>query len=145
MNYYTNTCNYVNELFCHILLFFFFQSKDKKITPGLDFPVVQLIMIFLKIFYIKGNIRFENLRPSFLYVHVYYTYMYVHVNICIYSHTQLYTAAAESHQSCPTLCDPIVGSPPGSSVPGILQARTLEWVAISFSQTIYYRILNISE
>ena len=42
-------------------------------------------------------------------------------------------AAAKSLQSCPTLCDPIDGSLPGSSVPGILQARTLEWVAISFS------------
>ena len=42
------------------------------------------------------------------------------------------TAAAKSLQSCPTLCDPIDGSPPGSLVPGILQARTLEWVAISF-------------
>ena len=41
-------------------------------------------------------------------------------------------AAAKSLQSCPTLCDPIHGSPPGSTVPGILQARTLEWVAISF-------------
>ena len=41
-------------------------------------------------------------------------------------------AAAKSLQSCPTLCDPIDGSPPGSSIPGILQARTLEWVAISF-------------
>ena len=41
-------------------------------------------------------------------------------------------AAAKSLQSCPTLCDPIDGSPPGSAVPGILQARTLEWVAISF-------------
>ena len=41
-------------------------------------------------------------------------------------------AAAASLQSCPTLCDPIDGSPPGSPVPGILQARTLEWVAISF-------------
>ena len=41
--------------------------------------------------------------------------------------------AAKSLQSCPTLCDPIDGSPPGSLVPGILQARTLEWVAISFS------------
>ena len=41
--------------------------------------------------------------------------------------------AAKSLQSCPTLCDPIDGSPPGSPVPGILQARTLEWVAISFS------------
>ena len=42
-------------------------------------------------------------------------------------------AAAKSLQSCPTLCDPIDGSPPGSPVLGILQARTLEWVAISFS------------
>ena len=42
-------------------------------------------------------------------------------------------AAAKSLQSCPTLCDPIDGSPPGSPVPGILQAITLEWVAISFS------------
>ena len=42
-------------------------------------------------------------------------------------------AAAKSLQSCPTLCNPIDGSPPGSPVSGILQARTLEWVAISFS------------
>ena len=42
-------------------------------------------------------------------------------------------AAAKSLQSCPTLCDPIDGSPPGSPVSGILQARTLEWIAISFS------------
>ena len=42
-------------------------------------------------------------------------------------------AAAKSLQSCPTLCDPADGSPPGSPVPGILKARTLEWVAISFS------------
>ena len=41
--------------------------------------------------------------------------------------------AAKSLQSCPTLCDPIDGSPPGSPIPGILQARTLEWVTISFS------------
>ena len=43
--------------------------------------------------------------------------------------------AAKSLQSCPTLCDPRDGSPPGSPVPGILQARTLEWVAISFSNS----------
>ena len=42
-------------------------------------------------------------------------------------------AAAKSLQSSPTLCDPIDRSPPGSAIPGILQARTLEWVAISFS------------
>ena len=44
-------------------------------------------------------------------------------------------AAAASLQSCPTRCDPRDSSPPGSPVPGILQARTLEWVAISFSMT----------
>jgi len=44
-----------------------------------------------------------------------------------------HAAAAKSLQSCPTLCDLIDGSPPGSTIPGILQARTLEWVAISFS------------
>ena len=47
--------------------------------------------------------------------------------------SKLITAAAKSLQSCPTLCDPVDGSSPGSLVPGILQARTLEWVIISFS------------
>ena len=46
--------------------------------------------------------------------------------------TDAAAATAKSLQSCPTLCDPTDGSPPGSPVPGILQARTLEWVAISF-------------
>ena len=45
-------------------------------------------------------------------------------------------AAAKSLQLCPTLCDPIDGNPPGFPVPGILQARTLEWVAISFSNAL---------
>ena len=47
---------------------------------------------------------------------------------------------AKSLQSCPTLCDPIDGSPPGSPVPGILQARTLEWVAISFSDAWKWKV-----
>ena len=50
----------------------------------------------------------------------------------------LAAAAAKSLQSCPTLCNPMDGSPPGSAIPGILQARTLEWVAISFSKYIGY-------
>ena len=49
-------------------------------------------------------------------------------------------AAAKSLQSCPTLCDSIDGSPPGSAVPGILQARTLEWVAISFSNAWKWKV-----
>ena len=58
--------------------------------------------------------------------------------LCLYMFEQYFfyyaAAAAKSLQSCLTLCDPTDGSPPGSSVPGILQARTLEWVAISFSK-----------
>jgi len=54
-----------------------------------------------------------------------------HIKRC--STSLLIAAAAKLLQSCPTLCDPIDGGPPGSPVPGILQARTLEWVAISFS------------
>ena len=58
-------------------------------------------------------------------------------------------ATAKSLQSCPTLCDPIDGSPPGSGVPGILQARTLEWVAIAFSHynnnPPQIRWLNVAE
>ena len=49
-------------------------------------------------------------------------------------------AAAKSLQSCPTLCDPIDGSPPGSPVPGILQARTLKWVAITFSNAWKWKV-----
>ena len=49
-------------------------------------------------------------------------------------------AAAKSLQSCPTLCDPIDGSPSGSNVPGILQARTLEWVAIAFSNAWKWKV-----
>ena len=49
-------------------------------------------------------------------------------------------AAAKSLQSCPTLCDPIAGSPTGFPVPGILQARTLEWVAISFSNAWKWKV-----
>ena len=53
--------------------------------------------------------------------------------IITYYSLYLSAAAAKSLQSCLTLCDPIDGSPPGSTIPGILQARTLEWVAIFFS------------
>ena len=53
-------------------------------------------------------------------------------------------AAAKSLQSCPTLCDPTDSSPPGSAIPGILQARTLEWVAISFSNAWKWKVKLLS-
>ena len=71
----------------------------------------------------------------------YYEYVFLMIINPIFRNNWMYktfhwksaVAAAKSPQSCPTLCDPVDGSPPGSSVHGILQARTLEWVAISFS------------
>ena len=53
---------------------------------------------------------------------------------------RIHAAAAKSVQSCPTLCDPIYGSPSDSPIPGILQARTLEWVAISFSSAWKWKV-----
>ena len=58
----------------------------------------------------------------------------------LFSVTHLAATAAKLLQSCPTLCDPIDGSPPGSPVPGILQARTPEWVAISFSNAWKWKV-----
>ena len=57
-----------------------------------------------------------------------------------YVKKKIHAAAAKSLQSCPTLCDPTDGSPPGSPIPGILQARTLEWVAISFSNAWKWKV-----
>ena len=61
-------------------------------------------------------------------------------NILNYIYGYAAAAAAKSLQSCPTLCDPIDGSPPGPLVPGILQARTLGWVAISFSNVWKWKV-----
>ena len=73
-------------------------------------------LFFVKLFYLGGTIPSQTLPQIFLQVKV-----------------TAATAAAKSLQLCPTLCDPRDGSPPGSPVPGILHARTLKWVAISFS------------
>ena len=66
-----------------------------------------------------------------------------HMHVCILWGQRMYklsAAAAKLLQSCLTLCDPVDGSPPGSPVPGILQARTLEWVAISFSNAWKWKV-----
>ena len=78
-------------------------------------------------------------RPIFLPMNNYYQYLWIPISLSMYLPTYTHTfhhlaaAAAKSLQLGPTLCNPIDGCPPGSPVPGILQARTLEWVAISFS------------
>ena len=69
----------------------------------------------------------EKLGKPHINIYVLYIYIYIYIGL------PGGVAAAKSLQSCPTLCDPWDNSPPGLPVPGILQARTLEWVAISFS------------
>ena len=61
-------------------------------------------------------------------------------SLLVYKNAAAAAAAAKSLQSCPTLCDPIDGSPPGSPEPGILHTRTLEWVAISFSNAWKWKV-----
>ena len=66
---------------------------------------------------------------------MYSAFAYIMNKLYVYA-----AAAAKSLQSCPTLCDPIDGSPPGSPIPGILQERTLEWGAISFSNAWKWKV-----
>ena len=69
-----------------------------------------------------------------------YVIMIMHLLSYLFKSQRAAAAAAKSLQSCLILCDPIDGSPPGSPVPGILQARTLEWVAISFSKAWKWKV-----
>ena len=90
-----------------------------------------MLILFLSSLHSKIKILFppEVKGKKKLTCSVFCTIQYIAIKLMFF-----YTAAAaKSHQSCPTLCDPTDRSPPGSPVPGILQARTLEWVAISFS------------
>ena len=73
-----------------------------------------------------NTVYFSSISVLFDFFHQCFIVFYIQV-FCFFA------ATSKSLQSCPTLCDPIEGSPPGSPVPGILQARTLEWDALSFS------------
>ena len=90
----------------------------QQCIPGIDLTCLRCIILF-----IYWWIQYANFPWRFL---------------CLCSMRN--AAAAKSLQSCPTLCDPIDGSPPGSPIPGILQARTLEWVAISFSNAWEWKV-----
>ena len=93
-------------------------------------PTFALLVLFLKL--LLGSVSFA---ASFTEDRVLILPLRgVFLNLAVYGFpAAAAAAAAKLLQSCPTLCDPIDSSPPGSTVPGILQARTLEWVAISFS------------
>ena len=89
------------------------------------------------------------------YKYIFFQSWYIHKNwplcfkennmLCFLTTTAVAAAAAKSLQSCPTLCNPIDGTPPGSPIPMILQPRTLEWVAISFSNAWKWKVKSESE
>ena len=87
-------------------------------------------LLVMKTFYSFSNFQICNSVINYQYHTIYY----------IYIPCWIYMYAAKSLQSCQTLCDPTDGSPPGSPVPGIRQARTLEWVAISFSNAWKWKV-----
>ena len=101
----------------------------------LNFAYWNLIFTwFFEFLHVLDKTIFAYFLPDVLYFDISVLF-YDPISYCITKEIFAITAAAaaaKSLQSCPTLCDPIDGSPPGSPVPGILQARTLEWVAVSF-------------
>ena len=84
------------------------------------------------ILYNLHGLTHSNLYNSMRLIQFHYPYTFLSL--------YFYPAAAKSLQSCPTPCDPIDSSPPGSTIPGILQARILEWVAISFSNAWKWKV-----
>ena len=94
------------------------------------FMSMYLLYIWLRISFKLLNLQKWVFCPTYIYSIFGTLVILRHQNMSLHCGT---AAAAKSLQSCPTLCDPTEGSPPGSPVPGSLQARTLEWVAISFS------------
>ena len=87
------------------------------------------------------NLKFTNDYKVYeLYINVFYILILFWIKVKLKCFYMLAAAAAKSLHSCLTLCYPIDGNPPGSPVPGILQARTLEWVAISFSNAWKWKV-----
>ena len=103
-----------------------FTSSLSNEYSGLIFFRIDWFDLFTVQRTLKSLLQHQNLKASVLHHSVFFmvqlSYPYMTA-----------AAAAKSLQPCPTLCDPIDGGPPGSPVPGVLQARTLEWVAIFFS------------
>ena len=107
--------------------------------------ICSCILIYLVFWVSNSNTRYVskrngNLHQNYCATENYIQYPLISHNRREYKKGCMYAAAAKLLQSWPTLCDPIDGSPPGSPVPGILQARTLEWVAISFSNAWKWKV-----
>ena len=121
-----------------------YWSFSLSIIPSNEHPgLVSFRMNWLDLLAVQGTLKsllqHHNSKASILRRSAFFTvqlshpYMTTGKTIALTRWTFVGIAAAKSLQSCPTLCNPIDSSPPGSPIPGILQARTLEWVAIAFS------------
>ena len=111
-----------------------YWSFSFSIIPSKEIPgLISFRMDWLDLLAVQGTLKsllHHSSKASILRRSAFFTIQLSHPYTTTFT---LAAAAAKSLQSCPTLCNPIDGSPPGSPVPGILQARILEWVAISFS------------
>ena len=105
--------------------------REEKDNHNDILPHVYQISKIKSVWWVGGRFKREG---TYVYLRL------IHVDILYIQYSAAAAAAAKSLQSCPTLRDPTDGSAPGSPVPGILQARTLEWVAISFSNVWKWKV-----
>ena len=96
-------------------------------------PLFSTFLLFVPLLDLKKKLK--QLNKTICLIHLFVLWPLPPTSTKMYA-----AAAAKSLQSCPTLCDPIDGSPPASAIPGILQARTVEWVAISFSNAWKWKV-----
>ena len=115
-----------------------YWSFSFSITPSNEYSgLISFTMDWLDLLAVQGTLKsllqHHSSKASVLQCSAFFMVQLSHPYMTIGKTIALTTTTTKSLQSCPTLCDPIDGSPPGSTIPGILQARTLEWVAIYFS------------
>ena len=130
-------------------------QKDKDTFKKVDFFIRRFIMEILKTFYSREtsimSLHFSHCSSSALIstaiplLSPLLKLDYWETNPSHFYHSEQEYFSAKSLRSCPTVCDPIDGRPPGSPIPGILQARTLEWVAISYSNAWKWKVKSESE
>ena len=111
-------------------------SFTRQITESINNILLKIYLFFMVQCYSDTSYNVHETLLEFL-ITVEFIKLLLDNRLCTVCWMLCY---AKSLQSCPTLCDPIDGSPPGSPVPGILQARTLEWVAISFSNAWKWKV-----
>ena len=97
--------------------------------------MIKSILYIICLFLCPFQFSIWSVIQGFIYIYIFFFSILYHKTKGLGG-----SMIAKSLQSCPTLCDPMDGSPPGSPIPGILQARTLEWVAISFSNAWKWKV-----